>query len=66
MTNNDRLKNQAIHTVTTESELANMLRYREKFVQKLGQETYDRLVKQLENHIRNSKRPKSASPTSEI
>jgi hypothetical protein len=66
MNNEDKLKNQSIHIMTTEAELANMQKHREKFVQKMGQETYDRLVKKLEDHILDRKRPKSASPISEI
>ncbi len=57
----DKAKNQNLKTFTTEEDLANMLKNREKLVEKMGQDTYDRLVKKLENHINTRKRPKSAA-----
>ncbi len=42
------LKDQKLRIFTTEEDLANMVKHKDKFVGKMGQDTYDRLVKQLE------------------
>lgn len=57
----DKVKNHPFKTITVEDELANMIKNRDKFIQQLGQETYDNLVKKLEDDILNRKRPRSAS-----
>ena len=57
----DKVKNHPFKTVSIEDELSNMIKNRDQFVQKLGQETYDNLVKKLEDDILTRKRPRSAS-----
>ena len=59
---NEKVKNHPFKTISIEDELANMIKNRDLFIQKLGQETYDNLVKKLENDILDRKRPRSASP----
>lgn len=46
-----------IKPVTTEQDLEYMRKHEEKIVQKVGRPTYNRLVKKLEDYIRNRKRP---------
>ncbi len=46
-----------------EDDLNFMKRNKDKFIKKMGQEDYDRLVKELENHISNRKQPRSATPS---
>lgn len=53
------LKDQKLRIFTTEEDLANMVRHKDKFVEKMGQDTYDRLVKQLEDHVSRRKQPQS-------
>ena len=57
----DKPKDQNLTIFTTEEELAHMKKHREKFVQQMGQDTYDRLVKKLEDHISSRNQPKSAA-----
>ena len=57
----DKPKQENLTIVTTEQELSQMKKHREKFIQQMGQDTYDRLVKKLEDHISSRKRPKSAA-----
>lgn len=59
-------KDQNLTVFTTEQDLANMKKNREKFVQQMGQDKYDSLVKKLENHISNRKQPRSASSGAEV
>jgi hypothetical protein len=59
---NEKIKNHPFKVITNEDELANMIKNRDLFIQKLGKETYDNLVKKLENDILDRKRPRSASP----
>lgn len=67
MSKNEKIKNRPLQIVTSEEELSNLQKNRDKLVEKLGQKKYDRLVEQLENHINNTrKQPKSASPPSEL
>ena len=54
-------KDQKLRIFTTEEDLANMVKHKDKFVEKMGQDTYDRLVKQLEDHIGRRKQPQSAA-----
>jgi len=54
-------KDQKLRIFTTEEDLANMVKHKDKFVEKMGQDTYDRLVKQLEDHISRRKQPQSAA-----
>jgi len=54
-------KDQKLRIFTTEEDLANMVRHKDKFVEKMGQDTYDRLVKQLEDHVSRQKQPLSAT-----
>jgi formiminotetrahydrofolate cyclodeaminase len=58
----EQIKNHThnLKIVTTEEDLAFMRRNREKFIQQMGQETYDRLEKKLEDYISNRKQPQSA------
>jgi hypothetical protein len=57
----EKRKDQNLTVFTTEEDLAHMKKYKEKFIKQMGQDTYDRLVKELENHISSRKRPKSAA-----
>ena len=57
---NEKIKNHSLKVVTTEEDLAFMRKHREKFIQQMGQDKYDRLEKQLEDHISDRKQPQSA------
>ena len=59
----EKIKNHSPKIVTTEEDLAFMRKHREKFIQQMGQDKYDRLEKQLEDHISNRKQPQSAHNT---
>lgn len=63
MNSEENLKNKPFKFITLEDELKSMLNNREKFVQKLGQETYNRLVDKLEIDIQRRKQPQSATPS---
>ena len=54
---NEKIKNHSLKVVTTEEDLAFMRKHREKFIQQMGQDKYDRLEKQLADHISNRKQP---------
>ncbi len=56
-------KESKLSVFKSEDDLAFMKRNKEKFIKKMGQEDYDRLVKELENHISNRKQPRSATPS---
>lgn len=58
---NEKVKNHPFKIVSVEDELNNMVKNRDQFIQKLGKDTYDNLVKKLEDDILNRKRPRSAS-----
>ena len=60
---NQKIKNHSLKIVTTEEDLAFMKKHREKFIQQMGQDKYDRLEKQLEDYISNRKQPQSAHNT---
>jgi hypothetical protein len=64
MDKHDKAKSTSLIQVSADEQLARMTKYREKFVSELGQETYNNLVKKLEDHIRYRKQPKSATPSS--
>ena len=59
----EKIKNHSLRIVTSEEDLAFMKKHREKFIQQMGQDKYDRLEKQLEDHISNRKQPQSAVNT---
>ena len=59
----DSAKNKPFKIITLEDELKSMLQNRDKFIQKLGQDTYNRLVEKLETDIQRRKQPESASPS---
>lgn len=59
----DQKNKQNLSIFKAEDDLAFMKRNREKFLKKMGQDTYDRLVKELEDHIRSRKQPRSATPS---
>ena len=63
MSNDDVVKNKPFKIITLEDELKSMLLNRDKFIQKLGQDTYNRLVEKLETDIQRRKQPESASPS---
>jgi hypothetical protein len=47
------LEQENLTIVTTEQDLVIMKKYREEFIQQIGQDTYDCLVKKLEDFLRN-------------
>ncbi len=57
---NEKIKNHSLKVVTTEEDLAFMRKHREKFIQQMGQDKYDRLEKQLEDYLSDRKQPQSA------
>jgi hypothetical protein len=63
MSTDDVVKNKPYKIITLEDELKSMLQNRDKFIQKLGQDTYNRLVEKLETDIQRRKQPESASPS---
>jgi hypothetical protein len=63
MSTDDVVKNKPFKIITLEDELKSMLQNRDKFIQKLGQDTYNRLVEKLETDIQRRKQPESASPS---
>jgi hypothetical protein len=56
-------KQSKLSVFKAEDDLAFMKRNRDKFVKKMGQDTYERLVKELEDHISSRKQPRSATPS---
>ncbi len=57
---NEKIKNHSLKVATTEEDLAFMRKHREKFIQQMGQDKYDRLEKQLEDYLSDRKQPQSA------
>lgn len=45
------MKNRPLRIFTSEEDLENMKKNKGKFIQKMGQDTYDRLLDQLQTHI---------------
>ena len=61
--NDEDVKNKPFKIITVEDELKSMLQNRDQFIQKIGEDTYNRLVKKLEVDIQHRKQPRSASPS---
>ena len=59
----DEVKQSPLSVFTTEDDLSYMKRHREEIVQQIGQDKYDRLVKELEDHIYSREQSKPSADT---